>query len=314
MGPHPRLPKVLSWDPETCALGLEYAVNGSLQSYLFGCHSVTAADRIQWVTDLLMGLCHVHACGIIHCDLTPSNLLLDANCRLKIADFECSSIDGGYCEGSAGGRFCPPQVDDENGMPIYGMKEEIFTLGCTMYTILGGQIPFPEIVDDRDEINARWSSGQYPDTSKLLWGDMVRKCWTGEIKNVPELMYLMHQTLVDYTKERFAHQSIALLEESDVIGRPKSQKLDRTNDSSVDVARPTSKELERDDGLPVETVESTSEKLVQTTESTVETAVPVSEVPVRPVEADPQKTLESRTTYRYKLMKFIRPKRRTFAQ
>jgi serine/threonine protein kinase len=223
MGPHPRLPRVLSWDPETCALGLDYLVNMDLQWYMHYHRSIiTAAHRVQWITNLLMGLCHVHACGIIHCDLTLPNLLLDADLRLKIADFESSSIGGAPYEGSAGGRLSPPRTYDEHGNSIYGMKEEIFTLGCTMYTILGGQIPFPEIIDDRDEINARWTRGQYPDTSKLLWGDMIHKCWTGEIKSVPELMYLKHQSLVDFTKERFAHQRLALLGESDLVGRPKS--------------------------------------------------------------------------------------------
>jgi serine/threonine protein kinase len=208
--------------------------------------------------------------------LTLPNLLLDADLRLKIADFESSSIDGGLCEGSAAGRFSPPQVDDENGMPIYGMREEIFTLGCTMYTILSGQIPFPDIEDD-DDIDALWSSGQYPDTSKLLWGDMVRKCWTGEVKSVSELMYLTHQSLLDIAKDRFAHQSIALLEESGTIVRPESPKLVPAKNPAVKTAKPESEALTRSVELPQESVESGSKELDQSTAVRVETLQPAPE-------------------------------------
>jgi hypothetical protein len=117
------------------------------------------------------------------------------------------------------------------------MREEIFTLGCTMYTILGGQEPFLDVSDfDADEIEARWSSGEYPDTSKLLWGDLIRKCWTGEIKSAPELLLLTYQSLLDFTKERFAYRSTALLGECDTIGRTRSSTTDQSINPIVKTA------------------------------------------------------------------------------
>lgn len=36
---------------------------------------------------VLRGLCHIHAAGVVHRDLTPKNLLVNRSCDLKICDF-----------------------------------------------------------------------------------------------------------------------------------------------------------------------------------------------------------------------------------
>ncbi|KAI3708436.1 hypothetical protein L2E82_37605 [Cichorium intybus] len=45
-------------------------------------------DHCRYVLyQILRGLKYVHSAHVLHCDLKPSNLLLNANCDLKIRDF-----------------------------------------------------------------------------------------------------------------------------------------------------------------------------------------------------------------------------------
>ena len=41
------------------------------------------------------GLRHIHACGILHLDLKPSNILVTEEGRLQISDFGLSVFDNG---------------------------------------------------------------------------------------------------------------------------------------------------------------------------------------------------------------------------
>jgi len=47
---------------------------------------------IYFLYQTLLGLKHIHDCGILHRDLKPSNLLVNANCDLKICDFGLSRL------------------------------------------------------------------------------------------------------------------------------------------------------------------------------------------------------------------------------
>lgn len=51
--------------------------------------SQSLLDRhIQYFTyQLISGLTYIHGCNVVHRDLKPRNLLVNADCKLKIADF-----------------------------------------------------------------------------------------------------------------------------------------------------------------------------------------------------------------------------------
>jgi serine/threonine protein kinase len=61
-----------------------------LGHYLFR-HQPLAANLVQsYAFQLLCGVYHLHVHGIIHCNLQPANLLIDAAGMLKICDFRRS--------------------------------------------------------------------------------------------------------------------------------------------------------------------------------------------------------------------------------
>jgi mitogen-activated protein kinase 1/3 len=52
--------------------------------------SLTSEHFQYWMAQLLRGVQHLHASGVLHRDLKPDNLLLDENCDLRICDFGLS--------------------------------------------------------------------------------------------------------------------------------------------------------------------------------------------------------------------------------
>ena len=94
LGPHPRLIRIVGWDPEDCVLNMEYMPNGNLQTFLIGNDTVAETQRLQWVQEAAEGVQLLHDADVLHCDINPKNFLLDAHLGLKIANFGGSSLEG----------------------------------------------------------------------------------------------------------------------------------------------------------------------------------------------------------------------------
>lgn len=93
LGPHRRLVPVKGYTTEGELL-LQYMPHGDLADYLRTySKTISMSQRLQWVCEAAEGLQFLHSKGVIHCDLKPKNLLLDAALGLRIADFSISSLN-----------------------------------------------------------------------------------------------------------------------------------------------------------------------------------------------------------------------------
>lgn len=183
LGPHPRLVKMIDWNPHDCCLTMEYMPNGSLGDYLRAhAHDGEISTRqcLQWIQEAAEGLQLLHSANIIHSDVEPKNFLLDGDLGLRIADFSGSSLDGSQASACVGTRFEPPTF---NLHPT--VRDDLFSFGSTMYTIITGQYPFQELPSD--EVVERYKAHEFPDVTGIMCGEIIDQCWRGEVDSAQQI-------------------------------------------------------------------------------------------------------------------------------
>lgn len=96
------------------------------------------------VAELVYAVKSCHSKNIAHCDIKPSNFLVDEYGRVKITDFglatECPK-DNPFCSLRSGTMpFMAPELF---GMDDYNpLASDIWSLGVTIYNIVTGKYPF----------------------------------------------------------------------------------------------------------------------------------------------------------------------------
>jgi CheY-like chemotaxis protein len=120
------------------------------------------AEACAYACQAALGLQHAHERGMVHRDIKPHNLMLTPEGRVKILDFGLSRLASELAPaGSAGDALRPEDCDRMTpsdtglGTADYMAPEEardashadiradIYSLGCTLYHFLTGEVPFP---------------------------------------------------------------------------------------------------------------------------------------------------------------------------
>jgi serine/threonine protein kinase len=108
--------------------------------------------RLDWVTagtilvQVLEGLAHAHAHGVVHCDLKPENVLLrsaQGGVRAQLADFGIAqalrnTADSGSIRGTP--HYMAPEQLIETA--LIGPTTDIYALGCITYELTARSLPF----------------------------------------------------------------------------------------------------------------------------------------------------------------------------
>jgi eukaryotic-like serine/threonine-protein kinase len=104
---------------------------------------VPLGKALRWVSEAADAIHHAHERGVVHCDLKPSNLLLDRSGRVHVTDFGLGRMLGdgnGQAAGGTAGYMAPEQADPAWG-PI-SPRTDVHGLGAVLYALLGGHPPF----------------------------------------------------------------------------------------------------------------------------------------------------------------------------
>jgi len=105
------------------------------------------------------GAAAANAHGVIHRDINPSNILLDARGTVKLGEFGCAKAAGGDPPSALGtpGFLSPEQLQ---GAAV-DARTDVYSLGATYYALLVGKPPYTET--DPEVIYRRQSKEAPPD-------------------------------------------------------------------------------------------------------------------------------------------------------
>jgi serine/threonine protein kinase len=130
---------------------MEYVDGVNLDRLVRARGPLAVGKACDHVRQAALGLAHAHQKGLIHRDIKPSNLLLSRDGVVKISDFGLVLVDDPSAPG--GSRLtregltvgtpdflAPEQARNPRGADG---RAEIYSLGCTFYYLLTGEVPFP---------------------------------------------------------------------------------------------------------------------------------------------------------------------------
>jgi eukaryotic-like serine/threonine-protein kinase len=105
---------------------------------------IEPARLVSIAEDICSGLAAVHACGIVHRDMKPSNVFLTSSGAVKIGDFGIASVASDVTVTRVGEVFgSAPYVSPEQvtGDPV-DARADLYSLGCVMFEMATGRPPF----------------------------------------------------------------------------------------------------------------------------------------------------------------------------
>lgn len=155
---HPNIVRAYDVDQEEEAgteihfLAMEYVEGKDIEKLLAEQERFTPAQAAEYIRQGAEGLAHAHENGLIHRDIKPGNLLIDAKGNVKLLDLglarffradEEESLTIKHDEKVLGTAdyLAPEQAVDSHAVDE---RADVYSLGCTFYFALTGHPPFTD--------------------------------------------------------------------------------------------------------------------------------------------------------------------------
>ncbi len=122
---------------------MEHVDGLSLEDLLFRESALEPLEALALAREIASGLAAAHACGAVHLDLKPPNVILtlasgDCASRVKLIDFGASVQAGTVGEEGTPSYMSP---EDACGEPT-DARSDLYALGVVLFEMLSGQLPF----------------------------------------------------------------------------------------------------------------------------------------------------------------------------
>ncbi len=129
----------VGWEAEPPYYVMEFLGGGSLADRLDK-EPLSTNEAVSLFRELAEALVYLHNKAILHCDLKPSNVLLDDRGQIRLADFGQARLSSE--KGPAVGTlfYMAPEQTEPDARP--DVRSDLYSLGALLYTMLTGSPPY----------------------------------------------------------------------------------------------------------------------------------------------------------------------------
>lgn len=125
-------------------LVLEYVNGSTLKDIIHQRGRLSYVTAIDITVRILSALQHAHANGIIHRDIKPQNVLIDAEGHVKVSDFGIARMTGGATiakKDTVVGSVHYSSPEQAAG-DVVEATSDLYSTGVVLYEMLTGRVPF----------------------------------------------------------------------------------------------------------------------------------------------------------------------------
>lgn len=128
-------------------LVMEYVDGPTVGQFQAQLRFVPPALAAQIGHQVALGLEHMHTAGLLHRDIKPNNILLSRSGVAKLSDlglvFDLKNAEALTRDGAALGTLQYTSPEQARNSRAVDIRSDIYSLGCTLYHMLTGEVPFP---------------------------------------------------------------------------------------------------------------------------------------------------------------------------
>ncbi len=176
-------------DSGTPYMVLEYFIGMSLERYLAQNAPLDLSLSVRFFLQLADALVYGHEANVFHRDIKSSNVLVveddSGDLAVKLIDFGIAAILGNQANTQVQGRTLvgtPKYMSPDQALGLrFDARSEIYSLGCLMFEVLTGRVPF--VGEDPLTLISMHSSEPVPSMKEVSSFDVppelesvVRKC------------------------------------------------------------------------------------------------------------------------------------------
>lgn len=162
----------------TAYIVMNYLDGVTLKTYLKGKGPFDAENIFRKMLPLMEGLERIHACGIIHRDISPDNIMMVPDGTLKLLDFGAARDYSGVMDKSYSvivkGGYAP--IEQYNSNSVQGPWTDIYALSATIYECITGRMPddalqrvFHDELKKPSELNIKIDK----ELEKIIWKGLI---------------------------------------------------------------------------------------------------------------------------------------------
>ncbi len=201
---HPNIVKLynVGTDGDLQYLVMEYVEGRTLKDVINKEGRLKSERAVRYALKILAALDHAHKNHIIHRDIKPQNILVDAEDNIKVTDFGIARL----VDGSTGtltdsnavlGSVHYVSPEQANGDPV-DEKSDLYSMGIVLYEMLTGTVPFD---GDTAVTIALKQVNELPRSMRAIYRDIPKSLDEVVMKALEKAPEMRYKSAADMAKD-----------------------------------------------------------------------------------------------------------------